>query len=249
MDKEKVETAPESAAEFKTNLDEMRASRELELKLRKELRDEYRAEYERLLEIWKMKELAVLESKQDEQINLKVGEFIDQYKKEMTPPTVEEVQAILDQEYITFNIKVDVHHGAGKGTQKTFVIAELPQEIEKHFYQLFRNKIETKLETLSSFDQSLMDMPFEKKARAMLELIDDGFDVLAEATLCVLNPFGEDKDVDIKWLQRNLSSNRMWDIVESQILANRIRDFFSKLSQSGKRMTTIANSRSIQASL
>ena len=93
---------------------------------------------------------------------------------------------------------------------------------------------------LESFTQAGMDQPFEQKAKAFLELFDESFDMLADAVVMCLNPFGRKKLVDRDWVQNNIGSDRQWSIVTAQIEVNRLRDFFSKVSQSGQRtMTTM----------
>jgi len=214
-------------------------------KIELELRLSFRKEYEQLLQIWKDNELTELRAKQDEIIAAGLKKYLLKVQEEQKPPEPEDIQKLLDQEYETFTIPVDVvTAGASDAegdivTKVTFTIRELPQSIEKKFYRQFKTKLIGKLQMLESFTQSGMDKPFEEKAKSFLELFDESFDMLAEAVVLCLNPFGRRKDIDVAWVQNNISSDRQWRIIEAQMKVNRLRDFFSKVSTSGRDMMTM----------
>jgi hypothetical protein len=213
-------------------------------KIELELRLSFRKEYEQLFQIWKDNELTELRAKQDEIIADGLKKYLLKVQEEQKPPEPEDIQKLLDQEYETFTIPVDV---VSAGTDEegdivrkvTYTIRELPQSIEKKFYRQFKTKLVGKLQMLESFTQAGMDKPFEEKAKSFLELFDESFDMLAEAVVLCLNPFGRKKDIDMAWVQNNISSDRQWRIIEAQMKVNRLRDFFSKVSTSGRDMMTM----------
>lgn len=221
-------------------------------KLELELRLSLRQEYENLLTMWKNTELIDLEKKQNEIIAKGLEEYFKKWKEEQKPPEPQDIQVLLDQEYETFTIPIDCVSEEGEVDHVTFTVRELPQSIEKKFYRQFKGKLLDKLQMLEAFTQSGIDKPFEDKAKSFLDLFDESFDILAEAVVLVINPFGKKKVhdgiVDKDWVQNNISSDRQWRIVEAQMKVNRLRDFFSKVSTSGQNMmmTTSPNFRALQ---
>jgi hypothetical protein len=193
-----------------------------------------RQEYEQLFEIWKAKELVALEKRNEEVITEGLKKYYDKWLEEQKPPTPEDIQQLLDQEYETFALKVQVEDGNGEYTTELFTIRELPQVAEKKFYRQFKDRVLNKTTELQAFTQESIDQPFETKAKAFLGLLDESFDMIADTVVIVLNPFGKKKHIDRDWVQMNISSNRQWSIIEGQLKVNRVKDFFSRLSQSGQ---------------
>lgn len=230
------------AAEF---LD--RAKIELDMRLM------LRQEYERTFQMWKANEFADLEKRHDEIIIEGLKKYYQKVEEERKPPTTEDIQKLLDQEYETFSVPVQIaNQESGEAEQVMFAIRELPQSVEKRFYQQFKAKVMDKIQLFAAMEQSDIDKPFEDRAKAYLTMFDESFDMLAEATTLVLNPFGKRKHkevvIDKEWVQNNIGSDRQWRIVEAQIKVNRLRDFFSKVSTSGQdmRMTMRPNFRALQ---
>jgi hypothetical protein len=209
-------------------------------KLELELRLNLRQEYEGLFQIWKNDAFADLEKKQDEVIAKGLKKYFEQWQEEQKPPEPVDIQKLLDQEYETFTIPVDyVKYGENgdETTHKvTFTLRELPQTVEKKFYGMFRGRLIDKLQDLESITQAGMEKSFEDRAKSFLSLFDESFDMLADAVLLCLNPFGKKRDIDREWVQNNIGSDRQWRIVEAQMKVNRLRDFFSKVSTSGRDM-------------
>jgi hypothetical protein len=209
-----------------------------------ETRLKLRAEYETLLETWKLTALADTRKEYDKVASEGIKKLFEEWKKEQVPPTHEEIQVILNQEYESFELPIVSANGDGEVEHKSFTIRELPQAAEKKFYKQFKEKLLSKVSMLSAFDQENMNATFENKAKAMLEVIDDGFDVLADAVVIILNPFGKKQEINREWVQSNISSDRQWRIVEAQLKVNRLKDFFFKVSQSGQSMTTTMTGQS-----
>lgn len=208
------------------------------IKLEAEVEQRVDRRYQQLFLIWKQEEFSKFVKEQDEVIKTKLDETVEKWKKDQKPPTTEEIQQLLDQEYVTFTVPVVTYDDEGNAQNVIFTIRELPQKIEKRLYRQFRDKIMSKAGSLGAFTQANIDAPFETKIKNFLELFDESFELLAESVAMVLNPFEKrqvnGKPVDREWVQENISSSRQWQIMEAQIQVNRIKDFFSKLSQSGQ---------------
>lgn len=221
-----------------------------------EQRVKLRQEFEQSFEIWKTKEFASLKADQDVIIKKGLEELYAKYKEEQKPPTPEEITELLNQDYETFPVKVQVENNKEDGPEYTtelFTIRELPQSAEIRFYKLFQDKIINKAADLQAFTQEGIDMPFETKVKSILNVIGESFDIMAETALIALNPFGKRKirgiDIDREWVQNNISSNRQWSIIEAQLKVNRVKDFFSRVSASGQQtqmMMTGVNFQQLQ---
>lgn len=150
------------------------------------------------------------------------------YKKELKPPTDAELRKILSQEYLTFEVKV------GRGDkEKTFTIQELPLSKEKKILKIIKDKVIPKVKDLNLLGTE--NQPLEQQAQTLFEVIDPAMDLLIEATVIVLNPYDEDPEVTTQWIEDNLSSVRIWNILTTQLEVNRMRDFFSGLSRTSRR--------------
>jgi len=209
-------------------------------KIELELRPLLRQEYETAFQIWKNNELSELAKKQDEVIAEGLKKYFETWKEEQKPPEPEDIQKLLNQEYETFVVPIDaVKYENGEEVEEklTFTIRELPQSIEKKFYKQFREKLIDKLQMLEAVTQAGMDKPFEERVKAGLTLFDESFDILAQAVVYCLNPFGRKSFVTVTWVQDHIGSDRQWRIVEAQMKVNRLRDFFSKVSTSGRNLT------------
>lgn len=196
--------------------------------LESRLRNDIRQEYETRFEVWKAKDLAALAEKQDALVQKAVAEYMQKLEEERKPLTKEQIQQLLDQEYNTFPIKLRVN-----GEMQEFTIGELPQKAEKRFYMKFKEQLTAKASVVAALAQQTMDRPLEEKIKAFLETFDGAFEILAEAVVIVLNYDGSKKEITKDWVQENLNSNRMWNIVQAQMEVNKLRDFFSQVSLSG----------------
>lgn len=200
------------------------------------IRQEVRKEFEEKLEIWKGKELADLKAQQDKEIQEQVATLFKKWLDEQKPPSLEDVKVLLEQEYAEIPIKLGVGENEDGSTKfQTFMIRELPQAVERKFYRQFKDRIKEKGPLLSAYIQKNMDQPFEKQMEGFLETFDGAFDVLADAVVLILNPFGKKADITTEWVQTTISSNRQYSIILAQIEVNRLRDFFSRLFRSGQK--------------
>lgn len=155
-----------------------------------------------------------------------IEEELARIRKDYGPPKQEDIQKLLDQEYLTFTIQVP-----WPGTdKKEYVIRELPQAAEKKFYRQVKDQLLPKAKDIAAISFKLLEGNVEDKVRSVLETFDSTFDILADGVVIVLNPRDEVKEITRDWVQDNISSGRMWNILEAQMAANRLRDFFSKAS-------------------
>lgn len=205
-----------------------------------------RKEYEDLFKYWKTTELVELDKKNEAIIDEGLQKYFEQQRDQLKPPTHDEIQELLSQEYETFPVKVNYAPKSGDRKDKLFTLRELPQEIEEKFYNQFKKTILAKSQELAAFAQEGMDKSFEEQARSFLELFGESFGMIAEAVTLCLNPYNEDEEVDVKWVQRNISSNRQWSIIEAQMKVNRLKDFFLRVSQSGQQTQTMMTGQRFQ---
>ena len=100
-----------------------------------------RAEYEQILEIWKNKELVELEKRNNDVIKEGLTKLFDKWKEEQKPPSEEDIQLLLNQDYLDFTITVQVYSDDASSESKVFTIRELPQAAEIKFYKNLKGKI------------------------------------------------------------------------------------------------------------
>jgi len=206
-----------------------------------EIRAQIEEEYKQRFEIWKAKDLAKLEEDQNRVIEEQIQKLYKKIQDEQKPLSKEEIQTLVDQEYAEIPIKVVVPDEDGEMTKTlNFTIRELPQSVERKFYRQFKDRLKAKGSELQAFTQVSREMPFEQQLMSFLETFDGAFDVLTDAVLLILNPFGKRQEITAEWIANNLNSNRMYSIILAQVEVNKLRDFFSRLSQGGQRaMTTM----------
>jgi len=173
---------------------------------------------------------------------------IDEFKESQKPPSLEEVSKLLSQEYLEFVVEVPwvYESGSPNGSSETtrkFTIRELPQSVEKKFYRKFKGELIPRASDLAALTFEIAGGDAGKKLISLLETLDPGFDLMADAVVMILNPRGAEKEVTREWVQENLSSYRIWNIIYAQTQINRLRDFFSQLSRGSKGMTTTLGAR------
>lgn len=164
------------------------------------------------------KQITAIQAENKQAVNL----MMEDWKKKNTPPTPEELSTLLSQEYIEFPVKLFL-----EGKTKDFVIRELPQAAEKRFIHILQKKVLPNLKDLVGVNwqtETVME-----RVASVVDVLPNGLDLLAELTGLALFPRGEGKPVE--WLQENISTQRMFNIVEAQFRANRLRDFISAVSR------------------
>lgn len=153
-------------------------------------------------------------------------------KASMTPPTHEEIQKVLDQEYQEFTITLPFNGG-----QRKFLLQEMPMAVEKKFYARLKAEIVPIAEQLSSLTVDLLQGEAAKKIENAMNMIEPVMDVMCFACAVSLNPRGEDAEINEDWVRNNLSSSRIMAVLNAQAMCNRMRDFLSILSRGMKALT------------
>jgi len=210
------------------------------------IREEFQKEYEQKFEIWKAKEFAEFKEKQDKELQEQVGKMMTKWLEEQKPPTLDDIKKLLEQEYIEVPIKIPLVNDDGTSRVEVFTVRELPQSVERKFYRQFKDRVKEKAPQLASFVQQNMDLPFEQQVSGFLDTFEGAFDLMADATVIILNPFNKKPEITAQWVADNIGSNRMYSIVLAQVEVNRLRDFFSRLFQSGQRAGTMFTPLGIQ---
>jgi hypothetical protein len=149
------------------------------------------------------------------------------------PPTPEELEKLLSQEYATFTIEVIQR----KGQKKQFTIRELPQATEMKFMRVIQNTLVPRLKELASVEWTNTSSVAEKMQR-IIDIIPEAMDMLAECCAIALDPYSEE-GITKEWVQLNLSSFRIMSIIEAQVTAGKFRDFFAALSRAIPGQTTV----------
>jgi hypothetical protein len=153
---------------------------------------------------------------------------IDQWKKDQTPTSPEELSTLLAAEYVTFKVPIATR----KRTTREFVIQELPQFIEDKFLKTVKNKIVANLKDITAIEWSATSSMLEQLAE-LIGLTPELLDTAAETVAICLNPYDDERDeddklIDAKWCKRNMSTYRMAMIIVAQYEANKYRNFLSK---------------------
>lgn len=222
-------------------------------KLRIEIRAQERADaegyFKEAFEVWKADELVKLEERMSLQVKQDVEKLVEKWIEDQKPPTQDQLKALLNQEYAEFPVKVwapSQQDDSDKLVEYEFTIRELPQSAEKKFFKQFKDRVLGNANQINAWIQRSIDKPVEEKVAGFLETVENGFDLLAEATVLVLNPRGKKAFVTQEWVQDNISSIRQWNIVQAQADANKLRDFFSQLSRSGRGIQTMTENLNVR---
>jgi autotransporter translocation and assembly factor TamB len=205
---------------------------ENELDLEIGIRSKLEAEYSTRLQ----KEINDISKKMTEDNKKIVAEAIERFRKEMTPPNEQDIQKLLNQEYVEF--KIDIRYqakgGEDKWKTKNFVIQEVPNKVEKRIYASIKKILVPFATEIASITMNMLEGDAAKKVVQIMNTFEPLLDTMVSIATIVLNPYDEDAEVDEDWVRENLSSTRIVKIVNAQIECNRMRDFFSLLFQGSK---------------
>jgi hypothetical protein len=146
---------------------------------------------------------------------------LEKIREANRPPNPEELQKLLSQEYSEFTVRI---RERGRDVERTFTIRELPQTTELKLVKSIQKALVPKLKEITSLEWSSTASMAEKIQR-VIDMVPELLDTLAETCVICLDPFGEE-NLDVAWVQRNLSSFRIISIVQSQVVAGKFRDFF-----------------------
>jgi len=162
-----------------------------------EIRRETERHYQELHLVWQAKDLVELEKKMDSQVQKGVQELFDKWQEAQKPPTKEQIEQLVKQEYATIPLELQVESPEKEDefVTRSFVIRELPQTVEEEFYEIFKHQLKDHMGEINALAQKTMGQTPEEKLRAVLELGTGGFKVMAELVRIILNPRGRKKDV------------------------------------------------------
>lgn len=161
---------------------------------------------------------------------------LEEFKKSLEPPTKEQIADLLNQEYITFTVALLVADGE-QAVERKFTLRELPMAKEKQFFDRVKAEIVPRARQLGEMSFEILDGDVAQKIKSAIETFEPTFDLLCEACAIALNP-NKKGNVDMEWVKENISTYRIWTILRAQLEIQRLRDFFSQLSQ-GSRGTTM----------
>lgn len=164
------------------------------------------------------KEIAVI---RDETKKI-LEEKIEEYRKMLTPPTPEELGALLNQEYAEF--PVSLKNGSGKTRQ--FIIRELPLEAETKLMKAIQRTLGERLVEIGRIDWSA-GMTTVERIEKVMTMVPGAVDTLADCCAVCLDPFGEQPDITGAWVLKNVGSQKLAAIIHAQIEASKYRDFLS----------------------
>jgi len=205
-------------------------------KIRAQITEEVTRTYEQKFALWQQKEFADYKASQNEQLEILVADYMAKQEEARKPLTTEQIQDLLAQEYVKFEVPVEVDEEV-----KKFRIRELPASCEEQFYKEFVAVLKEHSSELAAFDQADMDMPFEQKLLKVMSMFSTSFDLLPSAVALILNWDGKDPIINKTWVKNHMSSHRMWTIINAQMEVNKLRDFLSQLFQSGTMATMMTS--------
>ena len=204
------------------------AVEQTELELEQQIRTKLEAEYDARLQ----SEVNTISKRMTEE-NTKVLEAaIERFRKEMAPPSEKDVQKLLEQEYVEYQIDVKASGGT-----KHFTIRELPIAVEKKIYKKIKTILVPFASELGAISMNILEGDAAKKVLQLMNTFEPLLDVMICVCTICLNPYEEDKEVDEEWVRNNLGSTRIVKIVSAQLEANKMRDFFSLLFRNTKLLT------------
>lgn len=198
---------------------------DIEARLRTTLQEEYNTRLE--TEIHKISEEMQKENKKI------VEEAVERFRREMAPPSEQDIQKLLNQEYVEFKVEVKTK----KGQTKNFTLRELPIDVEKKIYKKVKEILVPFASDLSSLSMNLLEGDAAKKIVQLMNTFEPLLEVAVSICAIALNPFGEDEEVDEEWVRTNLTATRIVKIISAQMEVNKMRDFFSLLFHNTKLMT------------
>ena len=169
----------------------------------------------------KARELESVVTKITEDNKTAIQAHLEKLTKSMTPPTPEELQAVLSQEYAEFT----VHVGRGEG-KRTFTICELPLAVETKVFKIIQRTLSARLEEISriQWDGSTTML---QRVEKILEVVPGAVETLSDAVAACLDPWNDDTAITGEWVRKNVGLTRLTEIVYAQVQASRYRDFLS----------------------
>jgi hypothetical protein len=197
---------------------------DLELDIENRLRTKLQEEYDTRLaaQVQKISADMQVENKKA------VEAAIERFRKELAPPAEEDIQKLLEQEYVEF--KIDIRDGKGREAKvKNFIIAELPIAVEKKIFKKIKDILVPFASEIASLSMNMLEGDAAKKVVQLMNTFEPVLDAMVSVTAVILNPYNEDEEVTDDWVRNHLNATRIVKVVTAQMEAQRMRDFFSLL--------------------
>lgn len=150
---------------------------------------------------------------------------IEEFRKALTPPSKEDIQTMLDQEYAEFTL--ELKNGSEK---KHFILRELPLAAEARLLKVINKTLAARLGDLARLDWA-NSMDAMSRITQIVAMMPETMDTLADCCACCLDPFGEEAWVTQDWVKKHIGLNRLVSILTAQVTVSRYRDFFSLCSR------------------
>jgi hypothetical protein len=152
---------------------------------------------------------------------------LEEYRKQLTPPTPDDIQKVLSQEYVEFKVQV-----GNNGSRKEFVIRELPLVAEQRLVKTLSKTLGERVQDFSRLNwQQAMDGDMLTRIMHIAQVVPGTMETLAECCAVCLDPFGDVPEITPQWVEKNIGLSRVLAILDAQMKAGRYRDFFSLVSR------------------
>ena len=222
------ETAPQEATEVLPQLSpEEEQSLQIEKEVDRRLSEERTrivTETKRLFQTQLEVEVQMIKKRLEDQNRETIEKAVEEFKKQQAPPTPDEVQKILDAEYLTFPLKI---RWSGKVEIEEIELRELPAAVERKIVRLIKEKARPVIEKIAPALLEVMQGTGIDKLTAVFELIDPASDIVLEIVTLILSETTGRK-ITKETVEKSLSFNRQVGIITAQMECNRLRDFFSR---------------------
>lgn len=152
---------------------------------------------------------------------------IDKLRKANEPLKPEELEKLVNQEYLEFKISLPKHRDR---SAREFVIRELPIKVEKKLVNTLKKTLGSVIKDMSRLNWTT-EMSNLERITELIDMVPGALDTIADCAAVCLNPFDEDPDVDKEWVLDNLTTAKILAVLQLQAEANRWRDFFSAVAR------------------
>ncbi len=152
---------------------------------------------------------------------------LDKLRKANEPLKPEELEKLVNQEYLEFKIELPKNRGRAA---REFVIQELPVKVEKKLVTALKKSLGSIIKDMSSLNWTT-EMSNLEKINELIDMVPGALETCAECASICLNPYGEEKDINNEWVLDNLTTGKILAVLQLQSEANRWRDFLSLVSR------------------
>ena len=155
---------------------------------------------------------------------------IEEWKASQEPPSAEDVQKMLDGESPTFQVILEL-----RGQKKSFRIRELSAKVEKKVIRLVRDRLTPKLGLLGQLTNEIMEGTIADKVAVFFEVLEPATGLVSETVALILAHSQDGEETATTYsadeVDESLSMQKQILVLNAQMAANRLRDFFSHVSR------------------